>query len=315
MSYDTKKIKPAAMNNQVEVTEIYVIADEFCKSFFELLNRQLIDLGGDKKIRNKPCKLSDSEVITILVLFHLRGFRCLKHFYLNYVQQHMKGDFPKTVSYNRFVELSQKSIIPMVLLMKTMMREKCTGISFIDSTALKVCNNRRIHNHKVFKGIAERGHCSVGYFFGFKLHIIINEKGELLSYALTKGNKHDGNQELVNDLVKDLFGKLYGDKGYLSKALFENLFHQGIHVVTKIRSNMKNCLMSLKDKIMLRKRAVVECVNDELKNICQIEHSRHRSFNNFIANLVSGLIAYCFLPKKPSINVIFENQKQLVLLP
>jgi hypothetical protein len=272
------------MNNQVEVTEIYVIADEFCKSFFELLNRQLIDLGGDKKIRNKPCKLSDSEVITILVLFHLRGFRCLKHFYLNYVQQHMKGDFPKTVSYNRFVELSQKSIIPMVLLMKTMMREKCTGISFIDSTALKVCNNRRIHNHKVFKGIAERGHCSVGYFFGFKLHIIINEKGELLSYALTKGNKHDGN-------------------------------HQGIHVVTKIRSNMKNCLMSLKDKIMLRKRAVVECVNDELKNICQIEHSRHRSFNNFIANLVSGLIAYCFLPKKPSINVIFENQKQLVLLP
>ena len=138
------------------------------------------------------------------------------------------------------------------------MKDKCTGISFVDSTVLKVCNNRRIHSHKVFKGIANRGHSSVGYFFGFKLHLGINDKGELLNYVLTKANKHDANIDLMNILVEDLFGKLYGDKGYLSKNLFETLFHKGVHVVTKIRRNMKNCLMSLSDKIMLRKRAVVE---------------------------------------------------------
>jgi hypothetical protein len=299
------------MQNQVEISTIYVTVDEFYKSFQELLSKKVISNNLGKQIRNKPSRLSDSEVMSILIFFHLKGYRNLKHFYVGYVQKHMQQDFPKTVSYNRFVELSQKVVIPMILFLKTMMSNKCTGISFIDSTTIKVCNNRRIHQHKVFKTIAERGHCSVGYFFGFKLHIIINEKGELLNYSLTKGNKHDANKDLMQDLVKNLFGKLYGDKGYLSKGLFEMLFHQGIHIVTKIKRNMKNCLMSLKDKLLLRKRAVVECVNDELKNICQIEHSRHRSINNFMANTLSALIAYCFLPKKPSIKVQFEKSNQL----
>jgi hypothetical protein len=167
----------------------------------------------------------------------------------------------------------------------------------------------------VFKGTANRCHSSVGYFFGFKLHIAINDKGELLNYMLTRANKHDASTDLMEKLAKDLFGKLYGDKGYLSKKLFETLFHKGVHVVTKIRRNMKNCLMSLHDKIMLRKRAVIECVNDELKNICQIEHSRHRSMGNFISNLVSGLLAYCFLPKKPSVRVEYVETNQLALLP
>lgn len=303
------------MHNQVEITTIYVIVDEFCKTFHQLLNRQAIISNTAKPIRNKPCSMSDAEVITILIYFHLQGYRCLKHFYINHVQKHMQQEFPRTVSYNRFVELSQKVAIPMILLLKTMMNDKCTGISFIDSTPVRVCKNQRIHAHKVFKGIANRGHCSIGYFFGFKLHIIINEKGELLNYSLTKASKHDAQIDLMKTLVKDLFGKLYGDKGYLSKKLFETLFHDGVHVVTKLRKNMKNCLMSIKDKILLRKRAVIECVNDELKNQCQIEHSRHRSMANFITNLVSGLLAYCFLPKKPSIHIEFHNDAQLALIP
>jgi hypothetical protein len=303
------------MYNQIEITTIYVIADEFCKTFYSLINDRAIASADGKQVRNKPGNLSEAEVITILILFHLRGYRCLKHFYIYYVQKHLQADFPKTVSYNRFVELSQKVSIPMILLLQSMMRDKCTGISFVDSTPVRVCKNQRIHNHKVFKGIAQRGHCSIGYFFGFKLHIIINEKGELLNYALTKANKHDAQVDLMETLVKDLFGKLYGDKGYLSKKLFETLFHKGVHVVTKLRRNMKNCLMPLKDKIMLRKRAVIETVNDELKNMCQIEHSRHRSIPNFISNLVSGLLAYCFFPKKPGIFLDIENNNQLALIP
>ena len=105
------------------------------------------------------------------------------------------------------------------------------------------------------------------------------------------------------DLHKRIFGKLYGDKGYISKDLFEKLFVDGVHLITKIKKNMKNSLMLLQDKIALRKRALIEIVNDELKNICQIEHTRHRSFENFTTNLLSGLIAYSFFEKKPSINL------------
>jgi hypothetical protein len=301
------------MISKDQITAIFCIADDFCKTFIETINQNALPGPSYRKIRNKPCKLSDSEVITIMTCFHLSGVRNFKAFYTGYVQKHLLEEFPVTVSYNRFVELSQKAIIPMVLMLQTLCNDKCTGISFIDSTALKVCDNRRIHQHRVFKDFAERGHCSVGYFYGFKLHIIINEKGELINFAMTKGNKHDADHDLIMQLTKSLFGKLYGDKGYLSKSLFEKLFYQGVHIVTKIRRNMKNCLMSLKDKIMLRKRAIIECVNDELKNICQIEHSRHRCFNNFIANTVSALLAYCFLPKKPSLNIDFLYSNQLSL--
>ncbi len=302
------------MHNNFDITTLFVIVDDFCKVFDRIIKEKMVEQGQGIKLRNRAYTMTDSEVITILVLFHLAGYRCLKHFYTQYVQKHLTSEFPNTVSYNRFVELSQKAIIPMALFLNTLMEDKCTGISFIDSTPVRVCKNQRIHSHKVFKGTAERGHCSLGYFFGFKLHIIINDKGELLNYSLTKANKHDADTNLIKRLVKDLFGKLFGDKGYLSKHLFETLFQQGIHVITKIRRNMKNCLMSLKDKVLLRKRALVECVHDELKNICQIEHSRHRSINNFVANILSGLIAYCFLPKKPAIQVEFENNNQLSIL-
>jgi hypothetical protein len=207
----------------------------------------------------------------------------------------------------------QRALFPMVLYLKMSRNATCTGISFIDSTPIRVCHNRRIHNHKVFKGIAERGHCSIGWFFGFKLHCVINDKGEIINFVITQANVDDRNPLLTTNILKNVWGKLFGDKGYLSQKLFESLFVDGIHLITKIRSNMKNSLMSLSDKILLRKRAVVESVIDELKNICQIEHSRHRSFKNFIVNLISGLIAYSFLPKKPAIQfeVVKTNQMDL----
>ncbi len=183
----------------------------------------------------------------------------------------------------------------------------CTGISFIDSTKLAVCRNQRIHQHRQFKDIAQRGHTSTGWFFGFKLHLVINDKGEIISFKLTKGNVADNNENLLISLCKDLFGKLYGDKGYLVKqSVFEKLFFDGVHLITKIKRNMKNKLMSVYDKIMLRKRSVIECVMDSLKNICQAEHSRHRSIHGFIINVFAAIGAYHFLPKKPSIASHFE---------
>ena len=153
----------------------------------------------------------------------------------------------------------------------------------------------------------------MGYFFGFKLHYVINDKGEILSFVITPGNVDDREPLKDKKLIEKIRGKLYADKGYISKELTEILFVDGLHLVTSIKNNMKNVMMEMKDKILLRKRSVIETINDELKNICSIEHSRHRSFGNFITNLLSAMIAYCFFPKKPAIKYEVLNPDQLML--
>lgn len=296
-----------------KITEIFCLADDFCKFFNQEFKKSQITQNNTTKTRNRKPKLSDAEVITILVLFHLKGYRCLKHFYLDYVCKHMKDLFPNQISYNRFVERQQSVLLPLAIFVKEVLLGKSTGIAFVDSTPLRVCRSQRIHSHKVFKGIATRGQCSLGWFFGFKLHLICNDKGELLNFVFTPANTDDREPLGYERFMENIKGKLVGDKGYISKKLFERLFVDGIQLITKVRKNMKNCFISYADKLLLRKRAVIETINDELKNICQIEHSRHRSFNNFVSNLLSGLAAYCFLPKKPSINIETEPDNALTL--
>lgn len=284
-----------------KLTEIFYFTDEFCKDISKaMVGRQLSD-SNDKKRRNKPCRLSDSEIITILIAFHLGNYRNLKHFYLFYVKVHLQKEFPKTVSYNRFVELQQKAMLPLVMLLKLTKLGECSGISFVDSTPIRVCKNKRIFNHKVFEGLAKRGKSTMGFFYGFKLHIVVNEIGELLGFTITPGNIDDRAPLKDGDFLDKVYGKLFADKGYVGQELFEMLFINGIQLMTSLRRNMKGSIMSLSDSILLRKRSIIETINDVLKNTCQIEHSRHRSFGNFITNLVAGLIAYTFLPTKPKI--------------
>ena len=294
-----------------KIIEIYCLVDDFCKEFEKAKKDHVLHETNGKKHRNRSFNLSDSEVITIMILFHTGQFRNLKHFYTQYVQVHLKNEFPKTVSYNRFTELQQKATMPMAIFLKTCCLGSCTGVSFIDSTPVRACHIRRERSNKVFNGLATKGQCSIGWFFGFKLHLIINDKGEILDFMLTQGNVDD-REPLKNKSFHDkIFGKLFGDKGYISKTLFEQLFINGIHLITKIRKNMKNSLMHIQDKVLLKKRALIETVNDELKNICQLEHTRHRSFGNFITNLLSALIAYSFFPKKPSLNIEIIDNKAL----
>ncbi|MCC7452538.1 MAG: IS982 family transposase [Crocinitomix sp.] len=293
---------------QDKITEIFYLTDEFCSEFQKTINGYI--LGNTPK--RKP-KMSDSEVITILVIFHGMQHRNLKHFYLNYVQKHLSHLFPSTVSYNRFVELSQQVNLPMTLFLKMQCLGNCSGISYADSTPVRVCKNKRIKRNKVFNGIATIGKSTMGWFYGFKLHLVVNEKGEILNFVITQGNVDDREPLKSQKFLEKIKGKLYADKGYISSKLTQLLFVDGIQLITGIRDKMKNCLLELKDKILLRKRSVIETINDELKNICQIEHSRHRSFENFISNLISGLIAYSFFPKKPSIKFDVEQTNQLTL--
>lgn len=301
-----------AMITEDKVTELFCMADDFCK-FFDAMMKKYTLKSDNKRAYHRDSTMSKSEIMLIMILFHDSGYRCLKHFYVEKVCKHLRHLFPKVVSYNRFVELEKQVAVPLTLFIKKVLLGKCTGISFVDSTPLRVCRNQRIHIHKVFKGIAQRGKCSMGWFFGFKLHLICNEKGEVLNFIITPGDVDDRKPLEYKAFVEFIYGKLVGNKGYIGKNLFQRLFVDGIQLITKLKSNMKGALMSVSDKLLLRKRAIIETVNDELKNIAQVEHSRHRSFENFIVNMLGAIAAYCVFPKKPCIHVQRTLDTQLAL--
>jgi Transposase DDE domain len=189
------------------------------------------------------------------------------------------------------------------------------GINFMDFTPIRVCHIKREKQHRVMDGFATKGKSTMGWFYGFKLHLIINDKGGILSFYLTQAIVDDRNIKVIKSLTENIFGSIYADRGYISKILSELLWNDGIHLVYKRRSNMKSQNLSDTDKLLLRKRALIECVNDELKNICAVEHSRHRAVKGFIINLISGLVAYQFLPKKPSLKIQpYKNESNQLLL-
>jgi len=280
------------------LVELFMSVDDFCIVFLPKFNQMLLTSGVIQRRRARS--LSISEVMTILIHFHQSHYRNFKAYYCEYVLVHLRNEFPGLVSYTRFVEMMPSALLPLCAYLRLACFGNCTGISFIDSTSLDVCLNQRISSHKVFARLAERGKTSKGWFFDFKLHLVFNDRVEILNVTLTPGNIDD--RKPVPDLVKTLFGKLYGDKGYLSQPLFEELYRTfGIQLITKLKSNMKNRLMQLSDKLLLRKRALVETIIDQLKNISQIEHFCHRSVTNFLVNVLCGMIAYAHQPIKPSI--------------
>lgn len=282
------------MNNLVE---LYCIVDDFWKEFKPEFEKNQLELGTKKRL--KPCRLTESEIMTILIYFHQMQFRNFKTYYTQYVQTHLRSEFPDLVSYNRFVELMPSVLLPLCFFVHSQEKTE-TGIYFVDATPIEVCHIKRASSNRVFKNIARKGKSSMGWFFGFKLHIVINDTGELMAFKLTPATCDD--RIPVNQLTQGLQGKLVGDKGYISQKLFDELYQRGLQLITRIKKNMKNKLMLLVDKLLLRKRALVESVNDQLKNISQVEHSRHRSSLNFMVNLISGLAAYVLQPKKPSLH-------------
>lgn len=281
--------------------DLFCKIDDFCKEFMPEFEKMLLEKNV-KKYKRKS-RLEISEVMTLIIYFHQLRFRDFKTYYLNYVQRHMKEYFPKLVSYNRFVELMPSALLPLCMFMHALEKTK-TGIYFVDATTIEVCHIKRASSNRVFRDVAKKGKSSMGWFFGFKLHLIINDKGEIMAFKLTSATTDD--RAPVAELTHGLTGKMVGDKGYISQKLFDELYEKGLQLITKIKRNMKNKLVTLVDKYLLRKRGVIESVNDQLKNISQIEHSRHRSHYNFMVNLISGLIAYSLQPKKPSLN-FFQN--------
>lgn len=280
------------------LTELYCVVDEFAKEFFPEFEKAQLDYGIKK--RQSSCSLTPSEIMTIMIYFHQIRFRDFKTFYTQYVAKHLRKEFPDLVSYNRLVELMPSILLPLCFFIHIQNKNN-TGIYFIDSTTIDVCHIKRASSNRVFKNIAKKSKSTMGWFFGFKLHIVINDQGEIMAFKITSSTTDD--RVPVDQMTQGLTGKLFGDRGYISQELFDKLYQRGLKLVTRIKKNMNNKLMPLIDKLLLRKRAIIESVNDQLKNISQIEHSRHRSVNNFMVNLLAGLVAYTLQPKKPSLNL------------
>ena len=233
------------------------------------------------------------------------GYWTLKHFYLKHVCTYWRTAFPGLVSYSRFVQLQQEVLeVLREYLLATF--GECSGISFVDSTRLCICDNKRISSHRVFDGKAERSETSMGWFYGFKLHLLINAAGDLLHILLTPGKRD--NRQLLETFSEKLHGSLYGDRGYISIDIRERLREAGINLVYKVRKNMDPLPLSDTEQVVLRKRTLVESVIKELKTQTQLEHTQHRSFKNFQVNVLSALIAYQLSEKKPSLN--FDELQQ-----
>jgi hypothetical protein len=254
--------------------------------------------------RNRQCRMTMSEIMTIIIGFHSSNQRDFKNYYTGLVARFYKGHFPKLLSYTRFLAVMPKALTPLCAYF-THVKGKPTGISFVDSTSIKVCHNLRIERHKTFSGIAKRGRGTMGWFYGFKLHIIVNHLGDILAAKITPANVDD--RKPVPELAQGVIGKLYGDKGYISQALSNNLFDKGVELVTNVKKNMKAKLLSAWDRAMLSRRFIIETINDQLKNITQIEHSRHRSVYGFMLNIIAGLIAYSLKENKPSLRITSEE--------
>lgn len=281
-----------------KLIEIFIAADDFCQDFQRWLDTKP---KLEFKLPRFEGQMQVSEILTIIIFYHYSGYKCFQYYYEEQVQTELTSHFPNQVSYKRFLQLIGKSTIYLFAFSKWMtLTSAATSIYYIDSKKLPVCHNRRIHNHKVFKDIAERGKTSTGWFYGLKLHMVINNFGQIMSFTFTTGSVSDSNSDVLRKLLAKLEGNCYGDKGYLSK-IFEELYEQGLKLVTKIRKNMKNKLIPLNEKYQMFKRGIIESVFDILMTVFDIDHTRHRSPKNAMSHMLGALAAYCFMDQKPTV--------------
>lgn len=278
-----------------KLIEIFVQTDDFCQELEQWLRNQ----GKYKPVYRG--RMAMSEMMAILIFYHHSGYKCFQYYYEEMIRFDIASDFPQAVSYKHFLSLIPRCLNHLFMFRKWQSSQIQKGDAFyIDSKRLPVCHNRRIKSNRVFKNIAQHGKSSTGWFYGLKIHLVINNLGEIAAFELSSGNIADNNTDLLKSIFKNLKGNCYGDKGYIT-SIFEELYEQGIRLISKVRKNMKNKLIHLSDRYYLFKRGVIESVNDILMTVCDIEHTRHRSPVNCFTHIMGALVAYGFLDQKPSV--------------
>lgn len=258
-----------------QLTRIFCDIDDFCKELNGYMQDKLLPAPNTNHHHRGPtCCLSDSEIMTILIFFQSSGWRNFKHFYNNFLFVYWKKEFPNLLSYNRFIEIMSRVTFHLILFAQ-IRSGKRTGFYFIDSTCLPVCHLKRSTRHKTFAEIANYGRTSVSWFFGLKLHIVINDRGELIAFKITRGNDNDA--KASESMLQFLKGLIFGDKGYISKQLFSKLLEKGLKLITRTRKNMKPIDYTSLEKQLLNQRGIIETVINHFKHHYHIWHTRHRS--------------------------------------
>ena len=297
------------MLKESQLVSIFCEIDDFCKELDK--NMSQLQLTGPSKGRRGPaCCLSISEIMTVQILFQMVGYRNFKTFYTSFLQIYWKQYFPRLPSYQRFVELTHRSLYPLTLFAQLKSGKK-TGIYYIDGSCLPVCHLKRSKRNKIFREIAQYGRTSVGWFFGLKIHLVINNLGEMIAFKITRGNVHDG--AAAKSLLLSLEGLAFGDKGYIGKKLFDELLKNGLKLITRKRKNMKEkLLVNDYEKQLLNQRNLIETVFDCLKHKYHVWHTRHRSIINAMTNLIAALAAYAIEPLKVSAFKLLEKQMPVI---
>ena len=296
-----------------QLTRIFCQVDDFCKEFNQYSQNKLLPSStGNGHRRGPKCCLSDSEIMTILIFFQSSGWRNFKHFYIQFLDVYWKKEFPHLPSYNRFIEIMDRVVIHLVLFSQ-LNTGKRTGIYFIDLTCLPACHLKRSKRHKTFDEIAKYGRTSVGWFFGLKLHIVINERGELIAFKVTRGHVNDA--KASESILKFLQGIAFGDKGYISKKLFSTLLEKGLKLITRSRKNMKPISYAPIEKQLLNQRGIIETVINHFKHHYHIWHTRHRSVMNAITHLMAGIASYTIEPLKISAIKLLSANNYLTETP
>lgn len=283
---------------KMDFTELYCNIDNFIKNY----EQNLLAITSCKAKTGPKNSLSISEVLTIIIGYHNSSIDCFKNYYTKVILPLHYNDF-KLVSYDQFTRLIGKALPYLTLFLNNLL-EQCTGISLVDSTSISVCKNYRIYSHKVFAGLAKRSKTTKGWFYGVKLHLIINLEGSLVKASFSYGNKDD--RKALRTMTKGIFGKVFGDRGYVSKELFNELMKENIQLITGIKRGMKNILMPIMDKIFLLKRTLIETVIGRIKLLDKFEHTRHRSPVNAFSHMIAALVNYQLLDNKPSIASLIQ---------
>ena len=289
--------------DEYQLLSLFIFVDDACALMRCWAEQHWLSTGTKQARPRRVPQISESEIIAILIFYQYSGYKCFQYYYKSLVLNDLLPYFPTAPSYNRFVELIERVSLPMSLLAQiTCLQAEQTGIYYLDAKALPVCHLLRQKQHKVFEGLAQKGKGSMGWFFGFKLHLVINHKGQIVNFALTTGSVADNDKDLLVKLLSDLKGKLFGDKGYLT-TLWNDFYERGLKIITKVKKNMKNKLMALQERLLLKKRPVIEAIFDILTSVFDLQHTRHRKPQNAQVHILASLIAYQCCPQKPAIDI------------
>jgi hypothetical protein len=287
--------------NPLKVIQIFCELDDFVNAVENFVGHKQIGSSSPQSVHRPAISLS--EMMCIEVMYHLSGYKCFQYYYQQQVEQGaLKSYFPAAPGYNRFVQLKPRMLPVLIMYLNCCRIGQLCGVYYADTTRIIACHNRRIQSNRVFRGKAKRGKSSVGWFYGFKLFLVVNAFGEIINVVFTTGNVADNNTDHLLKLFDKLEGWVFADKGFIvPQKTQELLIQKGLHLITNIRNNMKNKLMNYEQKLLLKKRGMIDSIFDILKSVCDIEHTRHRSPVNAVINVFAGICAYSFLERLPNI--------------